>query len=60
MIQYNNSVILVGGSSEADGHHLYQLSSPNGRWIKMKQTLKQNRATHISFLVPDDIVNCHM
>ena len=56
MIEYNNSVILVGGS---DGHHLYQLSSPNGPWIKMKQTLKQKGGFHVSFLVPDELVNCH-
>jgi len=30
MIEYNNSVILIGGSGSVDGHHMYQLSSPKG------------------------------
>jgi len=62
MIEYNNSVILVGvdGPSEGvDSNHLYQLSSPTGQWVEMKQTLKQERSRHVSFLVPDNIVNCH-
>ena len=55
MTEYNNSVILVGGLSNK---YLYQLSSPDGTWVEMKQTLKERRAAHVAFLVPDDIVNC--
>jgi len=55
MIGYNNSVILIGGY---DGQHLYQLSSPDEPWILMKQMLKIRRKWHVSFLVPDEIVNC--
>jgi hypothetical protein len=59
MIEFQNSVILVGGGGGGDGQHLYQLSSPNGTWVEMKQTLKEPREGHVSFLVPDEIVNCH-
>jgi len=59
MTEYNNSVILVGGAYGVDGQHLHQLSSPTGPWVEMKQTLKEKRSRHVSFLVPDEIVNCH-
>ena len=59
MIEYDNSVILIGGKGEVDGFHLYQLFSPNGSWLEMKQTLKTNRSLHVAFLVPDELVNCH-
>jgi len=55
MIEYHDSVILVGGKSSK----LYQLFSPKVPWIQMKQTLKTNRQYPVVFLVPDDIVNCH-
>jgi len=42
-----------------DGKHMYKLSSPNGHWTEMKQTLKESRYYHASFLVPDELVNCH-
>ncbi len=59
MVEYQNSVVLIGGFGGADGRHLYQLSSPNGTWVEMKQTLKEKRFQHVSFLVPDELVNCH-
>ena len=59
MVEYQDGVILIGGSGEADGRHMYQLSSPNGTWAKMKQTLKERRNYHVSFLIPDELVNCH-
>lgn len=59
MTEYKNSVILVGGDYGVDGQHLYQLSSPTGTWLEMNQTLKKSRYEHVSFLVPDEIVNCH-
>ncbi len=60
MIEYNNSVIFNGGSDGYSGRHqLYQLSSPKGPWIEMKQTLKEGRYEHVSFLVSDELVNCH-
>jgi len=59
MVEYKNSVILVGGEIGVDGQHLYQLSSPAGPWVEMKQTLKEKRSRHVSFLVPDEIVNCY-
>ncbi len=57
MVEYNNTVILIGGGEDAN--RLYQLSSPKESWVEMKQTLKRKRAGHIAFLVPDEIVNCH-
>jgi len=56
MVEYNNTVILIGG---VEGRHLYQLSSPNGHWTEMIQTLKYNTTKHVSFLVPDKILNCN-
>ena len=59
IVEFNNTVILVGGDHGVDGRHMYQLSDPEGRWVEMKQILKQSRNRHLSFLVPDEIVNCH-
>jgi hypothetical protein len=30
-----------------------------GPWVKMEQTLKEGRYGHVSFLVLDELVNCH-
>jgi hypothetical protein len=59
MIDFQNGVILIGGRGEGDGRHLFKLSSPNGTWTEMKQTLKEPRSHFVSFLVPDELVNCH-
>ncbi len=55
MIEYDNSVIIM------DDKNLYQLSSPAGPWVKMKQKVKERESLDrpITFLVPDEIVNCH-
>ena len=60
MIEFQNSVILIGGYSEdiAEQLYLYQLSSPNGPWKRMKQNLKQSRMAHVTFLIPDELVDC--
>jgi len=31
----------------------------DGPWVKKEQTLKDGRYGHVSFLVPDELVNCH-
>jgi hypothetical protein len=55
IIEYNNSLVAID-----NGYQLYQLSSPNGPWIKMRHSLnKSTMYTLMSFLVPDEIVNCH-
>jgi hypothetical protein len=59
MVEFQNGVILVGGGGQGDGRHLYKLSSPIGNWTEMKQTLKEPRNRFVSFLVPDELVNCH-
>jgi hypothetical protein len=59
MVEFQGGVILIGGYGDVDSLHLYQLSSPTGKWTEMKQTLKEARSYHVSFLVPDELVNCH-
>ena len=62
MVEFNNSVILVGGIGmvpEMDGQHLYRLTSANGPWIEMNQVLREKRIEHVAFLVPDELVICH-
>ena len=60
MIEFQDGVILVGGTGESDvdGSHLYKLSSPNEPWTEMKQTLTEPRSSAVSFLIPDEIANC--
>ncbi len=60
MVEYKNTVILIGGGNEYYPAYdsLYQLSSPKSSWVQMEQNLREKRRGHISFLVPDDIVNC--
>ena len=63
MVEYQDGVMLVGGKeTQTDtGRNLYMLSSPNGTWTRMNQTLKEKRVYHTSaFLVPEEIVNCHL
>ena len=59
MVEFQNGVIMIGGRGERNGRHLYQLSSPYGKWTEMKQTLKEPRSHFVSFLVPDELVSCH-
>jgi len=59
VVEFNNSIVLVGGKGEVDGRHLYKLSSPNGTWTEMKQTLNESRYYHASFFVPDELVDCN-
>jgi len=59
MVEFQDGVILVGGSGNVGGQNLYQLTSPTGTWTEMKQALKVERSLHVSFLVPDELVNCH-
>jgi len=58
MVEYQNTVILVGGFLGVDGFHMYQLSSPSGTWTVMKQVLKNRGYYHVSFLIPDELVTC--
>jgi len=58
MVELENSVILVGGGVDQQ-RNLYELSSPEGPWTKMRQSLKTERSYHVAFLVPDEIVTCH-
>jgi N-acetylneuraminic acid mutarotase len=62
LVEYKNTLILVGGQGTggAESQHLYQLSSPDGSWVEMRETLKVARSKHIAFLIPDDLTTCHL
>jgi hypothetical protein len=60
MIEFNNSLVMIGGTGNVDGHHMYQLTSLDDDWKEMKQTLKKLISNHVAFLVPDELVNCHL
>ncbi len=54
MVEYDNSLIILYENA------MYQLSSPVGPWVEMKQKLEiMLQPKIVSFLVPDEIVNCH-
>ena len=55
MVEYQNSVIVIGGD---DDLYLYQLSSPEGPWIKMNQKVQNERNGHSAFLIPDELAEC--
>ena len=57
MTDFKSTVVLIGDFFE--NRFLYQLSSPDGPWIKMKQMLKKSRFRHVSFFVPNKLVNCY-
>ena len=56
MVSFEGEVILIGGFETPN---LYRLSSPNGTWLEMEQTLTTEKIEFVSFLVPDELVNCH-
>ena len=58
MVEFEDSVILVGGSEGVDGFHLYKLDSPFGSWVEMEQTLREPHDRGAAFLVPDELVSC--
>jgi hypothetical protein len=61
LVEYKNTLILVGGEYKygAPTQHLYQLSSPDGPWVEMRQTLTVSRSEQIAFLIPDELTICH-
>jgi hypothetical protein len=60
MVEHQGGVILVGGeSAESKSRQLYQLSSPNGTWVEMRQTLKAPRSDFVAFLIPDELAVCN-
>ncbi len=64
MVEFDNGVMLVGGEDNLrntdSGRQLFLLSSPNATWTRINKTLKETRLYHSAFLVPDEIVNCHL
>ena len=61
MVEYEDSVIVIGGLTGNDlikEDRLYRHYFPFGNWIEMKQTLKEKRGVHVSFLIPDHLVTC--
>ena len=60
MVSFRNTLVMIGGSDDREeSNRFYQLSSPEGPWVSMNQTMKEERALHVAFFVPDELVNCH-
>ena len=61
IVEFEDGLVLVGGfGAEVDGRHLYRLSTPDGTWTEMEQTLKEEyRRGQVAFLIPDELTNCH-
>jgi hypothetical protein len=57
MVQYKDSVILVGGEGQI-GVNMYQLKSPEGPWIEMEQTLAVGASYQAFILIPDELTGC--
>ena len=55
MTQVEDGVILVGGGLQS----LYKLTPGADNWQLHETSLKEPRSGHVSFLVPDELVNCH-
>ena len=55
LVQYKESVVLVG---RYGGVNMYQLSSPDGTWIEMKQTFPIVLEFFIAFLIPEELIDC--
>ena len=58
MFEYEDGVILVGGSTGLAGQSLYKLIPSTSDWEKLPQKLNFARRAHVSFLIPDELVNC--
>ena len=59
MFEYEDGVILVGGDSDLAGLSLYKLTPSSSDWEILPQKLSFPRRSHISFLIPDEFVNCY-
>ena len=59
-VQYKNSFLLVGASTEEPGaaSDIFTLDPDTYRWVKLSAKLKTKRTSHAAFLVPDDFVQC--
>ena len=58
MVQFRESVVLVGGEGETFGRDLYQLTSPGGSWTRLNQTLSAPRSRHVAIMIPDELTSC--
>ena len=59
MTQVEDGVILVGGGRPGGLQSLYKLTPGADNWQLLETSLKEPRSAHVSFLVPDELVNCH-
>ena len=59
MTQVEDGVILVGGGWPGGLQSLYKLTPGADNWQLLETSLKEPRSAHVSFLVPDELVNCH-
>ena len=59
MVEFRNGVVLVGGAGDDfDGKRMFRLTSANGSWIQMEQSLKESRLRHVAFFIPDQMTSC--
>ena len=58
MVQFRNSVILIGGTGEVDGTKLYRLNAQDGPWIEMEQVLERPTSFRPFILIPDELTGC--
>ena len=56
----DEGVVIVGGYNGLDGFSLHKLTPTLGSWEKLPVTLNHSRTFHVSILVPDEIVTCHL
>jgi hypothetical protein len=60
MVEFENTLLFVGGCETDDGKTIFQLKSPqkDETWLQLNQTMTDQRTYHVAFLVPDEITNC--
>ena len=57
MVSLGKKVILLGGYPGYASDYpkdIYELSSPNGDWLKLPQTLKKARGNFVAFTIPNN------
>ncbi len=58
MVDYNNTVIAIGKSENAEYNQLYELTSPTGEWtIRSDDKVHSSENKQLAFLVPEEILD---
>ena len=63
MVNFDGSVIVIGGWGKEDGHSdsLYKLVCSNDKrckWEEMSQKLTVARQNFVAMMIPDEMTNC--